>query len=123
MTQTSIAAYASWGVAATQPRDTASAMKDYLSSFDPHLKGLTGNPEEVSKVLSDPERLLSLAQQYLGVERVPFDCCGSLAVAAERERVEHRQRTLRHREKRRPAGDGERHPSNAAPIITTLTPN
>jgi len=33
-------------------RDTAAAMKDYLSSFDPHLKGLTGNPEAVSKVLS-----------------------------------------------------------------------
>ena len=26
-------------------RDTTAAMKDYLSSFDPHLKGLTGNPE------------------------------------------------------------------------------
>ena len=26
-------------------RDTAAAMKDYLSSFDPHLKGLTGDPE------------------------------------------------------------------------------
>ena len=33
-------------------RDTAAAMKDYLSSFDPHLKGLTGDPEQVSKVLS-----------------------------------------------------------------------
>jgi protein SCO1/2 len=33
-------------------RDTAAAMKDYLSSFDPHLKGLTGNPEAVAKVLS-----------------------------------------------------------------------
>jgi protein SCO1 len=33
-------------------RDTAAAMKDYLSSFDPHLKGLTGNPEQVAKVLS-----------------------------------------------------------------------
>jgi protein SCO1/2 len=33
-------------------RDTAAAMKDYLSSFDPHLKGLTGNPESVAKVLS-----------------------------------------------------------------------
>jgi protein SCO1/2 len=33
-------------------RDTAAAMKDYLSSFDPHLKGLTGNPEAVTKVLS-----------------------------------------------------------------------
>ena len=26
-------------------RDTSEAMKDYLSSFDPHLKGLTGNPD------------------------------------------------------------------------------
>jgi protein SCO1 len=33
-------------------RDTDTAMKDYLSSFDPHLKGLTGNPEAVAKVLS-----------------------------------------------------------------------
>jgi len=33
-------------------RDTAAAMRDYLSSFDPHLKGLTGNPEAVAKVLS-----------------------------------------------------------------------
>jgi protein SCO1 len=33
-------------------RDTAAAMKDYLSSFDPHLKGLTGNPEAIAKVLS-----------------------------------------------------------------------
>jgi protein SCO1/2 len=33
-------------------RDTAAAMKDYLSSFDPHLKGLTGNPESIAKVLS-----------------------------------------------------------------------
>lgn len=33
-------------------RDTAAAMKDYLSSFDPHLKGLTGSPEEIAKVLS-----------------------------------------------------------------------
>src|ERR1700750_100899 len=33
-------------------RDTASAMKDYLSSFDPHLKGLTGDPEAVAKVIS-----------------------------------------------------------------------
>src|SRR5882757_9966483 len=33
-------------------RDTATAMKDYLSSFDPHLKGLTGDPEAVTKVLS-----------------------------------------------------------------------
>jgi len=33
-------------------RDTAAAMKDYLASFDPHLKGLTGNPDSVAKVLS-----------------------------------------------------------------------
>jgi protein SCO1/2 len=33
-------------------RDTAEAMKDYLSSFDPHLKGLTGNPDQVAKVIS-----------------------------------------------------------------------
>jgi protein SCO1/2 len=33
-------------------RDTAAAMKDYLSSFDPHLKGLTGEPDAVAKVIS-----------------------------------------------------------------------
>src|SRR3982074_969910 len=33
-------------------RDTANAMKDYLSSFDPHLKGLTGDPEAVAQVRS-----------------------------------------------------------------------
>src|SRR4051795_8871436 len=33
-------------------RDTKDAMKDYLSSFDPHLKGLTGDPEQIAKVLS-----------------------------------------------------------------------
>jgi protein SCO1/2 len=33
-------------------RDTAAAMKDYLSSFDPHLKGLIGDPDAVAKVLS-----------------------------------------------------------------------
>ncbi|MHB8269849.1 SCO family protein [Bradyrhizobium sp.] len=33
-------------------RDTAGAMKDYLSSFDPHLKGLTGDPDAVAKVIS-----------------------------------------------------------------------
>ncbi len=33
-------------------RDNKQAMKDYLSSFDPHLKGLTGDPEAVAKVLS-----------------------------------------------------------------------
>jgi protein SCO1 len=34
-------------------RDTQAAMKDYLSSFDPHLKGLTGNADAVAKVVSD----------------------------------------------------------------------
>jgi protein SCO1 len=34
-------------------RDTASAMKDYLSSFDPHLKGLTGDSTAVAKVTSE----------------------------------------------------------------------
>src|ERR1700712_4831403 len=33
-------------------RDSASAMKDYLSSFDSHLKGLTGDPDAVAKVIS-----------------------------------------------------------------------
>jgi protein SCO1/2 len=33
-------------------RDTPVAMKDYLSSFDPHLKGLTGNADAVAKVIS-----------------------------------------------------------------------
>ncbi len=30
-------------------RDNIQAMKDYLSSFDPHLKGLTGAPDAVAK--------------------------------------------------------------------------
>ena len=34
-------------------RDTSAVMKDYLTSFDPHLKGLTGDPETVAKVLSE----------------------------------------------------------------------
>jgi protein SCO1 len=34
-------------------RDTGVVMKDYLSSFDPHLKGLTGDPAAVAKVISD----------------------------------------------------------------------
>jgi protein SCO1/2 len=34
-------------------RDTKAAMKDYLSSFDPHLKGLTGDPAAVAKIISD----------------------------------------------------------------------
>jgi protein SCO1 len=31
-------------------RDTPSVMKDYLSSFDPHLSGLTGDPAAVTAV-------------------------------------------------------------------------
>ena len=34
-------------------RDTVSALKDYLSSFDPHLKGLTGDPAAIAKVASE----------------------------------------------------------------------
>src|SRR5256884_5221141 len=41
-----------WFVSVDPERDTTAAMKDCLSSFDPHLKGLTGNPEAVTKVLS-----------------------------------------------------------------------
>jgi protein SCO1 len=41
-----------WFVSVDPERDTAAAMKDYLSSFDPHLKGLTGDPQAVAKVLS-----------------------------------------------------------------------
>jgi protein SCO1/2 len=33
-------------------RDTPAIVKDYLSSFDPHLKGLTGDPDAVAKALS-----------------------------------------------------------------------
>ncbi|MGY8668893.1 SCO family protein [Bradyrhizobium sp. UFLA05-109] len=33
-------------------RDTPSTMKDYLSSFDPHLEGLSGDPAETAKVLT-----------------------------------------------------------------------
>jgi len=34
-------------------RDTTDAMKEYLSSFDPHLKGLTGPPQDLAKVISE----------------------------------------------------------------------
>ena len=33
-------------------RDNTAAMKDYLSSFESHLKGLTGDPDAVAKMLS-----------------------------------------------------------------------
>ena len=41
-----------WFISVDPDRDTTAAMKDYLSSFDPHLKGLTGNPDQVAKVVS-----------------------------------------------------------------------
>jgi protein SCO1/2 len=31
-------------------RDTPASLKDYLSSFDPHLKGLTGDPAAIAAV-------------------------------------------------------------------------
>lgn len=31
-------------------RDTTAAMKDYVSSFDPHLKGLTGDPAALAAI-------------------------------------------------------------------------
>ena len=34
-------------------RDTQAVMKEYLSSFDPRLKGLTGTPQQVAKVMSE----------------------------------------------------------------------
>ena len=34
-------------------RDTPSTMKDYLSSFDPHLEGLSGDPAEITRVLTE----------------------------------------------------------------------
>ena len=41
-----------WFVSVDPERDTSAAMKDYLSSFDPHLKGLTGDSDAVAKVIS-----------------------------------------------------------------------
>src|SRR5262245_19790330 len=34
-------------------RDTPAAIKDYLSSFDPHLSGLTGDPAAIAAVAKD----------------------------------------------------------------------
>jgi protein SCO1/2 len=33
-------------------RDNMAVMKDYMSSFDPHLKALTGDPQAVAKIIS-----------------------------------------------------------------------
>ena len=32
-------------------RDTQAAMKEYLSSFDPHLEGLSGDPDAIANVI------------------------------------------------------------------------
>jgi protein SCO1/2 len=32
-------------------RDTQATMKDYLSSFDPHLEGLSGDPDAIANVI------------------------------------------------------------------------
>ena len=34
-------------------RDTAAIMKDYLSSFDPHLRGVTGTPDQIAAMERD----------------------------------------------------------------------
>jgi protein SCO1/2 len=34
-------------------RDSPAVMKDYLSSFDPHLKALTGDPAAVARMLTE----------------------------------------------------------------------
>jgi protein SCO1 len=34
-------------------RDNAAVMKDYLSSFDPHLRGVTGSPEAIAAMERD----------------------------------------------------------------------
>jgi len=45
-------------------RDTTAALKDYLASFDPHLRGLTG----------DPAALAAVAKQYrVYYKKVPLD--------------------------------------------------
>ena len=45
-------------------RDTTAAMKDYLASFDPHLRGLTG----------DAEALAAVAKEYrVYYKKVPLD--------------------------------------------------
>src|SRR5437868_15545694 len=34
-------------------RDTTAALKDYLGSFDPHLRGLTGDPDALAAVAKE----------------------------------------------------------------------
>jgi protein SCO1/2 len=48
-------------------RDTPDKMKDYLSSFDPHLTGLTGSPEAiavVTKAYRAPVRKVPQGETY-----------------------------------------------------------
>jgi protein SCO1/2 len=48
-------------------RDTVSAMKTYVSNFDPHMIGLTGDPAEIAKV----------AKEYrVYFKKVPLDSGG-----------------------------------------------
>jgi protein SCO1/2 len=48
-------------------RDTSAALKDYLSSFDPHVRGLTG----------DPAALAAVAKAYrVYYQKVPFGAAG-----------------------------------------------
>lgn len=42
-----------WFISVDPERDNAAAIKDYLSSFDPHLRGLTGDPAAVEKVIKE----------------------------------------------------------------------
>ena len=42
----------SYFVSVDPQRDNAATMKEYLASFDPHLKGLTGDAESLAKVLT-----------------------------------------------------------------------
>lgn len=42
----------SYFVSVDPERDTAASMKEYLSSFDPRLRGLTGNPDAIAKIIS-----------------------------------------------------------------------
>ncbi|MCL2715202.1 MAG: SCO family protein [Alphaproteobacteria bacterium] len=41
-----------WFISVDPERDTAAVLKDYLSSFNPHLKGLRGDEAETRKVIS-----------------------------------------------------------------------
>ena len=34
-------------------RDTPAALKDYMMSFDPHVRGLTGDPDAIAAVAKD----------------------------------------------------------------------